>query len=199
MSLRKHQHKTMNRVASLSSQTDEQLMSDFIQSRSELVFECLYNRHWNGLSKYLYWIGNEEEASKDIAQLTFMKVFESPQNFDIRQNFKVWLFVVAKNLWINEVRKRNTRKKYEEDNRWESPAFQSDSSVQTDDFKNIQMALKELSEDHKEVFVLKYSNNLTIPEISEVLGCKPGTVKSRLFYAMQQLRKSLSNQKTVKS
>ena len=56
--------------------------------------------------------------------------------------------------------------------------------------KIVQMnnAIGQLSEIHREMIILKYSNNLTIKEISQVLACSEGTVKSRLYYAINNLK-----------
>ena len=56
----------------------------------------------------------------------------------------------------------------------------------------VQKAIAQLSESHREVIVLKYSENLTIKEMSQILDCSEGTIKSRLYYALSHLRTQLN-------
>lgn len=168
---------------------DEELVTLFVTSRDEKAFSCLYQRYFLSLTKYVGWLINDRNQAKDIVQNIFLKIYQSPSLFDTSRRFKTWLFVIAKNQWKNELRNKINREKHakilalippdittkEEDNR----------------LKNLSKALEKLTASHKEVFVLKYSNGLTIKEIAQVLNCSEGTVKSRLFYALKKTKELL--------
>jgi len=63
--------------------------------------------------------------------------------------------------------------------------------------KRIRLAINDLSPNHREVMILKYSSNFTIAEISEICGCSEGTVKSRLFYAIKKLKSILKVEQSL--
>lgn len=169
---------------------DEELMAIFKYSRDQAVFTELYQRYFQTLCKNLIWLGATPKVAEDIVQNVFLKVFRQPISFDTSKRFKTWLFVLAKNKWYNEIRDHKNREKYTQ--LASSFLYNSNSHQEnTQALKEITIAIQELSDTHREVLSLKYSSNLTIKEISEVLDCSTGTVKSRLFYAIQHLKKQL--------
>lgn len=178
------------------SLSDEALLSAFVQNREQKAFSCLYQRYFESFSKYLFWLTGNFELGKDIAQNIFLKIYQNPQAFDASRNFKVWLFSIGKNQWKNEMRNAAVRKKHIEligqmmkNNRIDLILEEPEKKQK---LLEIQKALEKLSEMHKEVFILKYSNNLTIKEIGAICECSEGTVKSRLFYALKNLKEQLN-------
>jgi len=168
------------------------------QNQSDLsAFEALYNKHFIGVNKYLFWLSKDTERSKDITQDIFIKVYEKPHLFDNTKTFKPWIFTVAKNHWKNEIRHTSTQEKHYE----YLSQIQNHLPIESEDhagrLQELNKAVYELSEIHKEVFILKYINNFSIKEISEICDCSEGTVKSRLFYALQNIRKSVHQNKTI--
>lgn len=168
-------------------------MERFVQTRSAKYYEKLYLRYFVVLCRYVQWLSGASELAKDVAQTIFVQIFAKPTLFDPSQNFKVWLFTLARNRMRNEWRNAAVRAQH-------APRIAQHLDVlatQTRTFPvaqtlAVEQAMQQLSEPHQEVLALKYSSNFTIPEISDILGCSQGTVKSRLFYAIQQLRKHLN-------
>ncbi len=175
-----------------SALSDEKLMELFIGDRQPIYFTTLYNRYFSSLCKYMTWLTTDMNKSQDFAQNILLKIYHRPELFDSTQSFKPWLFTIARNHWKNDIRDQSTQIKhlalYKSIVNTSSTTTNSDHKEQ---FKAIQNAIKLLSDTHKEIIILKYSNNLTIPEISSILNCSKGTVKSRLFYALKHLRKLL--------
>ncbi len=173
--------------------SDEALLKRFINQNNQLAFNQIYNRYFVPLSKYVAWLANDIEVGKDIAQSVFIKLYSEPHICDVNKIFKTWLFVVAKNTMTNEWRNLSNRNRLLQE-QIELP--ETEESLSPDPRMNkINKALEQLSDDHKSVFILKYSSNLTIKEISEVIDCSEGTVKSRLFYAIQHLKDIIGIQK----
>lgn len=181
----------------LDHRSDEELMQHFIQTKKAELFAVIYQRHFVSLSKYLNWLIDDLEQAKDIAQNIFIKIHDNPSLFDPSANFKVWLLSIAKNQWRNVMRKksfrRNSLKEFSE-----YAQHGQEEIRQKDDFRKllVKKAMKELTANHKEVIVLKYSNNLRIHEIAVVLNCSEGTVKSRLFYALNNLKNSIKKERS---
>ncbi len=156
-----------------------------LQLRQPEAFAVVYHRHFLPLCKYLTWLTQNREQAKDLAQITLLKIFQEPQLFDPARPFNVWLLVVAKNRWKNDLREGSIRNRHLTTFAGLLPAQISPTDQEAKDtkLKAIERAMSQLSPSHREVVVLKYSNNLTLNEISQVLDCRLGTVKSRLFYA----------------
>jgi len=173
--------------------SDEQLMALFINTKRAEIFTTIYKRNFKSLVKYLIWLGNDGETAKDITQNMFIKIYNRPHLFDTSKNFKVWLFSIAKNDWKNYLRnKTNQTKLLGEVKNLNLPEIEIDKNlINKDKLQKVKKAINELSENHKETIILKYSNNLTIKEIATVLDCSEGTVKSRLFYALKNLKEEI--------
>jgi RNA polymerase sigma-70 factor (ECF subfamily) len=139
---------------------------------------------------------NREDAM-DIVQETFMRLYQRIHTFREGQNFKSWIFQVAKNLCIDHYRKNHGKRKewgiekdIEEMN-LSSP--NSDNSHQALDLRMIfSRCLEKLAEKQRMVFVLKHYNQLKYREIAQVLNIAPGTVKSLHFKAVRNLRGLIS-------
>jgi len=178
------------------SLSDNALMEQFIRQRDPRVFAQVYERHFVNLSKYITWLSQDIALSKDITQTVLLKIFRNPQRFDTQKDFKVWLFVLARNQWKNQIRDIRTREKYltEIEQSKAMEVHPPKTEQQEERLTQIRKAIKGLSDHHQEVVTLKYINNLTIKEISEILECSEGTIKSRLFYALENLRNRITIQ-----
>ena len=180
----------------LSTLKDEELMSIFIKNKDRQVFTLIYNRYYQSLYKFMVWCSGNTEIARDLSQNVFLKVYSKPELYEASKNFKIWLFSVAKNHWKNELRRKTIARKYFKESN-DLIKFTDDpeltfSDIQVDKVRAIHNAMEKLSDIHKDVIVLKYSNNLTIQEISQVLKCNEGTVKSRLFHAIKKLKETIN-------
>lgn len=171
--------------------SDEELMKLFALENNELAFEEVYKRYFNSLSKYIGWMAKDIDMAKDIVQGVFSKLYNNPQLYNSDKKFKTWVYATAKNKLTNQWRDIKNRDRILSESLF---LTEDTSSGVTSDSKMIQIteALENLSESHKDIFVLKYSSNLTIKEISEIYNCSEGTVKSRLFYAMKKIKEIIN-------
>jgi len=173
---------------------DADLMAGVLQGNAN-DFKCLYNRHKQSLLSFLLRMHpGESELVQDLAQETFARVWEKPQLFNPEYKFKTWLFTIAANLSKSEWRKMQVRGKVHspglkaEDVKKGSTETAPDVQADLNLFsQSLQEALLKLDESHRNVFLLRYQQEFSIKEISEVLEVPEGTVKSRLFYAVKKL------------
>ena len=179
--------------------TDEQLMK-FIKQHDTAAFNELYNRYSKRLLFYFYrMLGGNEQKSQDFLQDIFLKIVENPRLFNSRKNFASWIFTVAYNLCKNEYRRREVRKIVEPNPNMDGlmPDCEREfhQAEQNIDYKLFEralfMELENLDTNHRSAFFLRYQQNFSIKEISEIQGCSEGTVKSRLFYTTQKLAHKL--------
>lgn len=174
--------------------SDEELFNLFALKGDSSAYEKIYSRYFSVLAKYAAWSLEDSESAKDLVQSILLKLYEKPELFDSSQSLKVWLFSVLKNRIKNEWRNKNTRQKILDKIPFENTENEEEPD-RNHQFQKIQSAINHLSEKHKEIFLLKYSSNLTIPEISESMNISVGTVKSRLFYSVRAIRQHINENK----
>ena len=179
--------------------SDEKLM-ERIQHQDTSAFNELYERYSLRLLFYFYRnLGEDKDRAQDFLQDIFLKIVEKPELFDPERTFSTWIFTVAYNLCKNEYRRLENRKAVE-NNPDINPISQSlqsanpcpEHNIDERDFKNaLFQELDKFDEDHRSTFLLRYQQNLCIEEISEILDCPEGTVKSRLYYTTKKLATKL--------
>ncbi|MFC1743914.1 RNA polymerase sigma factor [Candidatus Riflebacteria bacterium] len=122
--------------------------------------------------------------AKDISQETFIRVFKYLRSFDTKKgSFKNWLTRIALNLCFSSIKKKKKEAVHLES------IPESTGNGQGSDYGFLYPALQELS--HKDRIVMVLSLDYKISEISKMLSCKEGTIKSRLFYARKKLKEIL--------
>lgn len=181
---------TRNTYATYS---DEELMR--CVGRGEVsAFDTLYHRYSKRLLYYFYkMLSQDEEKAQDFLHDLFLKIVERPELFSPERKFSTWVFSVANNMCKNEYRRLQVRQT--EAVELDDLPFAEEGIPERIDShvfsQKLAVELDELSEEHKAVFLLRYYENFSVRDISEVLECPEGTVKSRLFYALRRLAKRL--------
>lgn len=153
-------------------------------------------------------VGNSEDA-QDIAQEAFLKVFRKLSSFRGQSSFYTWLYRIVFNLSVDLSRKRyRHREVMKGDNYSLDRDLQESSNVPSNNIvavsadpeveysrsqlrDGLDLALGELSSEHKAVIMLREIDGLSYQEISDVIGCSKGTVMSRLHHARRRLQKAL--------
>ncbi len=171
--------------------TDEALMSLVIAGKTAGIKE-LYNRYSNKLLFYFYrMLGGDEEKSQDFLQDVFFKILEKPGQFNPGLKFSTWIFSIASNLCKNEYRRLKVREIVENETDMDQhPREDQDYESKIDHNileTAIQKILMQLDTDQRSTFLLRYQENYSIGEISKIMNCAPGTIKSRLFYTSRKL------------
>jgi RNA polymerase sigma-70 factor (ECF subfamily) len=175
------------------SLSDETLMLN-IKGQDDKAFEELYRRYSELLLFYFFrMLGGNAAMAKDFLQELFLKIIEQPEKFNTHLKFKTWIYTIAHNLCKNEYRKQAVRNK-----NTESLYPGTENHTLPDDildqklFNNaLEKALESLSFEQKSIFVLRHQKHLSIREIKKVTGLPEGTIKSRLYYAIQKLADQL--------
>ncbi len=173
---------------------DEELMSGVL-NKNHPDFQRLYQRHKQSLVSFLLRMHpGQMELVQDLAQETFARVWEKPHLFNPEYRFKTWLFTIASNLSKSEWRKMQIRNQVHaqgikaEDVKQGNNELGADVQADLNAFsQSLQEALLQLDEAHRTVFLLRYQQEFSIREISEVMELPEGTVKSRLFYSVKKL------------
>lgn len=168
--------------------TDETLMRH-IARRNERAFAALYDRYSARMYRYFYrMLWRDAEKARDFTQELFVKIIEKPHLFDPRRNFRAWLYALAANLCKNEYRRKSPAELYlpEPEAAWQD-AYLPDRIDRLHFESCLREAIEQLGETHKQCFVLRYQEELSVAEIAQILDCPEGTVKSRLHHALQKV------------
>tara|TARA_R110001592_G_scaffold111529_3_gene308995 strand:- start:4223 stop:4753 length:531 start_codon:yes stop_codon:yes gene_type:complete len=167
----------------------------FIVKGKEEAFNEMYKRYSKKMLYFFYSkLYQDQEKANDFLQSLFLKIIEQTEKFDASQKFSTWIYTLAYNMCKNEYRKGKNLKKFQEEyslNTIESVVINPNQHDL--DYFNMQLTLhlNNLGKNHKETFILKYQQELSIKEISLIMNCAEGTVKSRLFYVTKTLAEKL--------
>ncbi len=178
--------------------SDEELMQSVHQG-SEVALTEIYQRYSTPLMRYftrMLW--RDQQKAQDFLHDVFIKIIENPQRFDGTRKFSTWIFSIAHNMCKNEYRKKVNH------DRFNGFHLNEQENVDLDDGMDKMMVkhrldkmLDELNEEDKTLLLLRYEEDLSIEQISEIVFLPEGTVKSRLFYLRKELAKKLSGYKIV--
>ncbi len=181
---------------------DEELMAQYQQGNQSAFFQ-LFKRHKRGVFSYiLRYTGNEQE-SEEVFQDVFIKLHRAAPTWQPTAKFSTWLYTIVRNLCIDVHRKKKIRKTLSLDEKGDNeerslyeviPSEDPRPDSQSSDAEINQVlekALAGINPDQREVFLLREKNGLKFEEIAEVLGVSVNTVKSRMRYALENLKKYL--------
>ncbi|MBN1348887.1 sigma-70 family RNA polymerase sigma factor [candidate division KSB1 bacterium] len=174
----------------MNSTPDEKLVSLF-QAGDVNAFEALYHRYSRSLVNFMMRMLHDEHRAEDLFQDIFIKLLEMPEIYQNKARFKIWLYRVAMNRCLNDIRNRKKRREHAVRIAESLPKNQVTNDRQLNQIEakiEIRQALAQLPAEQQAALILKYYQNLTYPEIAEISGCPVGTIKSRLHYAIENLR-----------
>jgi RNA polymerase sigma-70 factor, ECF subfamily len=174
--------------------TDEETMAMVIDGNRN-AFSEIYDRYFERLFRYFFrMLGGDREKATDFAQDLFLKIIEKPEQYNPEKKFAIWIFVIASNMCKNEYRSLDVRQRHLQ----MSPPETKEHINYEQDMDNrrfredLVTEVHRLDEKHRNVFLLRYEQELSIKEIAEIVDCSEGTVKSRLFYSLKKLSDKLS-------
>jgi len=186
--------------------TDEQLMAH-LQEGNESAFNELYSRYGNRMYGYFYrMLYQDKELAADFTQNLFLKIFEKAKSYNSDYNFSTWIYTIASNMCKNEYRRQSKPIpiRYLQQRLFEIIQPKGPRNVDQEIFrKHLQNALNELDDKQKQCFALRFQEDLSVKEISEIMDCPEGTIKSRLHYTLKKLSEKLvlfkPSQKEIKN
>ena len=170
-----------------------------------LAYDQLVTRYQERIYATLYHMTSNHEDANDLAQDAFIKAFQALRSFKGGSSFYTWVYRIAVNKTINFLKQRRHKGHmslneldFNAENDPDLVALVSDKTPQRDAGLNelkekLNEALQRLSEPHRLVVTLHDIQGLAHEEIAEIMDCNTGTVRSRLFYARQQLQGMLAD------
>ena len=177
----------------LRHQSDEQLMAR-VAAGNDTAFEELYRRYARRLKGFFFMqLGGDEELAADSTHDVFLRAYEARTRYQEDSNFSTWIFTIAYNICKNHYR-NNAYEAQLLASMDAEPISEGQIEVEMDAAvldEALQQVLSELPAPLHQIFSLHYQEELTIPQVAEIMGIPAGTVKSRLHKTMTIIRKRL--------
>jgi RNA polymerase sigma-70 factor (ECF subfamily) len=185
-------------------QPSEDLMVRFVNG-DEGAFEILVDRHQTSILNLIYrYIGDRTQA-RDLAQEVFIRVWKSVRTYKPEAAFTTWIYRIAINLCLNELKSARRRRWFSFGRSDEDPQNTleetfADGSPSPEDLllakerdRRISDALQSLPDNQRMALVLKRYDDLSYQEIAQVIGCSVSAVESLLVRAKRTLQEKLKN------
>jgi RNA polymerase sigma-70 factor (ECF subfamily) len=185
--------------AGLSVQEQDALLVARVQEGDIDALGELYRRYESKVYRTAVAITHDERMAEDILQEVFLRVNRYADSFDQTQPFEPWLYRITVNLsysWTNKA-KRWINSFQDAIERLRAPSKRDPERVTESREQRaiLRQAIDGLPDSHRVVVVLYYLEGLSVNKVAYALGLPEGTVKSRLYYAREKLKKAITEQR----
>jgi RNA polymerase sigma-70 factor (ECF subfamily) len=189
---------------SVESANDHELLVS-IRDGDEAAFQEIVRRYRNPITNFIYRMLDDYDRSIELAQETFVRVYTSASRYQANYSFSTYIYRIATNLAISELRKRKRRKTVSlfspftndegetiEMDPPDSSTLQDEALIENERRRAVARAIKSLPEKYRAAVVLRDVEGLSYDRIAEVMKLSEGTVKSRINRARNLLKEKLS-------
>jgi RNA polymerase sigma-70 factor (ECF subfamily) len=178
--------------ASMESATQQIALG--LRQGNVVVLEALVEQYQHRLVRYLTYLLGRRDGVDDLVQETWLRALERGSSYDGQSRFEPWLFRVARNIAVDTMRRQRmfALDSNDEDGFRPAPASQEPSpftlAARTEDADRLARSLETLEPVYREVLVLRFQEDLSLQEISSVVGAPVSTVASRIYRGLATLR-----------
>ena len=189
---------------SIESANDHELLAA-IRDGDEAAFQEIVRRYRNPITNFIYRMIDDYERSVELAQETFIRVYTSASRYQANYSFSTYIYRIASNLAISELRRRKRRKVVSlfspftnddgetiEIDPPDGGPLQDEVMIENERRRAVARAITSLPEKYRAAIVLRDVEGLSYDRIAEVLDLSEGTVKSRINRARNLLKEKLS-------
>ena len=175
--------------------SDQELMR-LVQAGDLTPASEIYDRYSSRIYNFAYRFLKNSEAAEDAVQEVFVKMIKHASQFHGDAKLSTWLFSITANWCRDYLRKADNRPKDSDDVLLTLPASRElspDRALERRETElRIQKALLALTPEQREAILLSRYQGLSYAEIAQISGCSEGAVKTRVFRAMETLKKVLT-------
>ena len=193
-----------------TAQTDQELVAA-AQKGSEKAYRELLERYQRPVFSLIYRMLRDREQSEDLAQETFVRVFNNIDRYDPAYKFSSWIFKIATNLTIDHIRKKEVPTVSIDGSRYAVTADEIEASTITVESgdenpeellvarelgNQIEEAIGTLREEYRTAILLRHVEGYEYQDIADIMGVPLGTVKTFIHRARNELRGKLAHVRT---
>ena len=194
-----------SKAAATTTRAEDDAFVRRAQQGDLAAYDELVRRYQERVYATLYQMTSNHEDANDLAQEAFIKAYQAIKSFKGGSSFYTWVYRIAVNKTINFLKSRKHKSSmslndldFDAEKDPDLVALISDKTPRRDaalaELKNkLNEAMQKLSEQHRLVVALHDIQGMAHEEIAEIMECNTGTVRSRLFYARQQLQGHLAD------
>jgi RNA polymerase sigma-70 factor, ECF subfamily len=184
--------------------TDVELM-ELVKASDFAAFDELYKRYSGIIRRFVFSLTWDQETAEDYLQEVFLRLYRAREQYEASGKFSNYLFRIAKNYYLGQARKKKEARGQEVSLSDGDPFrnIRANERIEPEvhlieDYRRwrIRQAVSSLPESQKLVFVMSHFHEMKYTEISEKLEIPVGTVKSRMFTAVNALRRMLKEDLT---
>jgi RNA polymerase sigma-70 factor (ECF subfamily) len=167
-----------------------------LQRRDPDLLDHLIEKYQHRLLRYLLYLTGQRELAEDFFQETWIRVLERGRQYDGRHEFSTWLFTIARNLVIDNLRRRRPASLDSLADADDAASFDIlataqpsafDATVQREQNEQISAGMEHIAVEYRESLVLRFQEGMSLEEIASVTGAPLGTVKSRIYRGLSAL------------
>ena len=178
------------------AETETAKIARGLRERDRELLADLVERYQRRLVRYLLYLTGRREYAEDLAQETWVRVLQRGSQYNGRQRFDPWLFAIARNLAIDYLRKKRkgiqaASLPNDRDAMLLLPSSGPspfEAAARSEDAIRLAAQLQILSPLYREALLLRFQEDLSLPEIAQVLGAPVTTVTSRIYRGLAALR-----------
>ncbi len=161
----------------------------------DCAFAELITRYQNALFGFFIRSGAQSDLAEDLVQETFIKIYRYAEKYRETAKFTTFLFKVARNCWIDNIRKKRNQGDWvllEEDAYFAPVEFNPTENMEKSELDGaVSTLINQLPQKQRDTLILSEELDLKYNEIAEILQIPVGTVKSRIFNAINTIREGL--------
>lgn len=158
------------------------------------TMSLLFDRYEKPLLNFYSKLTGNRTLSEDLVQEVFLRLLKYRGSYEPGTPFRAWVYTIARNARVDHFRKQRPETTWEP--HMSPTVMPADTAQQHQESDLLHRALLQLSEDKREVLVLSRFQDMKYEEIAKLLGCEVGTVKTRVYRALQDLKQIFNGLKT---
>ncbi len=176
-----------------------------VQQGDLVAFESLIDRYKQPIFNMIFRMLRDADEAEDIAQKVFIQVYKASDRYKPTAQFSTWLFTIARNLTLNEIRRRSRKPSMESIDAAADPEGEAipreyrdnrgrdavEETFQRELLERIDIGISDLPENQRAAILLCKEGDISYDEIAKILGCSISAVKSLLFRARETLKRRI--------
>ena len=179
----------------------ERSMKERLRKKDELAFSEFYDKNIDDIYRFIYFkIGKKDEAS-DLSSLVFLKTWEYIQKDKIKnsETLRALVYKIARNVIVDYYRNRRPENLSLDDENNKIDVVNENYSLELeisvkDDYEKLMLKVMELKNEHREILVMRFINELSLEEIASVTGKKKINIRVMLHRAIKALKEMMGEE-----